>query len=185
MTIERKIRIDNRDFFLGVQLKYIKNKILIQKNGNNFDMGDLSIMIEDVETNYKKESKELIYDKDISYMNDIIYLYDRFPFVSYIKDITYNNDGKISYLGCINRDEIINYIKKHKIKINRWDRSNYRCPLLYQKRKNTQKLLYVLLCILGGCIIGFFANQLNQWYGCVLFGLGVALMVYSTINLSK
>ena len=131
MTFERKIRINNRDYFLGVELKYIKDKVLIQTNGNHFDMGDLSIMIQDVESNYKNESKEIIYDKDIPYMNDIIYLYDRFPFVSYIKDILYNDDGKITYLGCINKEEIVEYIRVNKIKINRWDKSNCRCPLLY------------------------------------------------------
>ena len=131
MTFERKIRINNRDYFLGVELKYIKDKVLIQTNGNHFDMGDLSIMIQDVESNYKNESKEIIYDKDIPYMNDIIYLYDRFPFVSYIKDILYNDDGKITYLGCINKEEIVEYIRVNKIKINRWDKSSCRCPLLY------------------------------------------------------
>ena len=135
MTIERKIRIDNRDFFLGIELKYIENKILVQTNGNNFDMGDLSIMIQEVEENYEKESKEMIYDKLISYMNDIIYLYDRFPFVSYIKDILYNAEGKITYLGCINKDEIIDYIKTNKIEINRWDKSSCRCTLLYIQHK--------------------------------------------------
>ena len=133
MTFERKIRINNRDFFLGIELKYIKDKNLIQANGNNFDMGDLSIMIQDVESNYQKESKEIIYDKEIPYMNDIIYLYDRFPFVSYIKDISYNDDGKITCLGCINKEEIIDYIKANKIKINRWDKSSCRCPLLYRQ----------------------------------------------------
>ena len=54
--------------------------------------------------------------------------------------------------------------------------------LKYMKKK---KLLYVILCALGGGFIGFFANQLAEWYGCVFFGLGVALMVYSIINLSK
>jgi len=134
VTIERKIKINNRDYFLGVELKYIKDKILIQTNGNNFDMGDLSIMIQDVESRYEKESKETIYDKDVSYMNDIIYLYDRFPFVSYIKDILYNDDGKITFLGCINKDEIIDYIKANKIEINKWDKTSCRCPLLYEKR---------------------------------------------------
>ena len=130
MTIERKIRINNRDFFLGVELKYIKDKILIQTNGNNFDMGDLSIMIQDVESNYKKNAKEMIYDKDISYMNDIIYLYDRFPFVSYIKDILYNDDGEIT----IDNVNINTLDEDNKIKINRWDIGSCRCPLLYKQR---------------------------------------------------
>ena len=50
---------------------------------------------------------------------------------------------------------------------------------------NKKKLLYAILCSLGGVIIGFFANHLTEWYGCVLFGLGVALMVYSIIDLNK
>ena len=48
-----------------------------------------------------------------------------------------------------------------------------------------KKLLYALLCALGGGIVGFFANHLTEWYGCVLFGLGVALMIYSINNLNK
>ncbi len=132
MTFERKIRIDNRDFFLGVELKYIKDKILIQTNGNNFDMGDLRIMIQEVESNYKKESKEMIYDKDISYMNDIIYLYDRFPFVSYIKDNVFDDEGRTAFGGCINKEEIIDYINKRNIELNRWDKDNCRCPLMYE-----------------------------------------------------
>jgi len=50
---------------------------------------------------------------------------------------------------------------------------------------NNKKVLYSILCALGGGIIGFFANALTEWYGCLLFGLGVALMVYSIINLNK
>ena len=48
-----------------------------------------------------------------------------------------------------------------------------------------KKILYSILCALGGGIVGFFANQLTEWYGCLLFGIGVALIVYSTINLNK
>ncbi len=131
MTIERKIRINNRDYFLGVELKYIKDKILIQTNGNDFDMGDLSIMIETFEEELK-ESDIMLYDDLAWYMNDILYLYDRFPFVSYIKDVSYGMDGNIAYLGCINKDEIVKYIKENKIKMNRWDKKSSCCPLLYK-----------------------------------------------------
>ena len=48
-----------------------------------------------------------------------------------------------------------------------------------------KKILFAILCALGGGIIGFFANRLSDWYCCILFGFGVALMVYSIINLSK
>ncbi len=48
-----------------------------------------------------------------------------------------------------------------------------------------KKLLYALLCALGSATVGFFANQLTEVYGCVLFAIGVGVMVYSIINLSK
>ena len=48
-----------------------------------------------------------------------------------------------------------------------------------------KKILFVIICALGSGMIGFFANHLTKIYGCILFGLGVALMVYSIINLNK
>lgn len=132
MTIERKIKINNRDYFLGIELKYNANNMLRKFNDGYFDMGDLSIMIEEVQSNYLKESKTVIYDKSNSYMNDIIYLYDRFPFISYIREILYNDEGEISFISIINKDEITSYIKTNNIQLNRWDKDNCRCPLLYE-----------------------------------------------------
>ncbi len=43
MTIERKIKINNRDYFLGIELKYNANNMLRKFNGGYFDMGDLSL----------------------------------------------------------------------------------------------------------------------------------------------
>ena len=40
-----------------------------------------------------------------------------------------------------------------------------------------KKLLYAILCALGSGTIGFFANHLSEVYGCVVFGLGVAVGV--------
>ena len=48
-----------------------------------------------------------------------------------------------------------------------------------------KKLLFAILCALGGGMVGFFANQLTEVYGCIAFGVGEGLMVYSIINLSK
>ena len=131
MTVERKVHIHDRDFYLGVELKYGKNKFLYKTNSTGFDMGDLGVMIDYVENTYEKESKEMIYDSDVSYMNDIIYLYERFPFISYIKDITYNNEGHIALVGCISKEEIDDYIKTNNIVMNKWDKKNSPCPLLY------------------------------------------------------
>lgn len=50
------------------------------------------------------------------------------------------------------------------------------------KRK---KIFYTLLCLVGGITVGYFANKLTEIYGCILFGVGIALIVYSTFNLTK
>lgn len=50
------------------------------------------------------------------------------------------------------------------------------------KKKN---LLYAILCALGSGAVGFCANQLSTVLGCVMFGIGVSLMVYSIMNLCK
>lgn len=48
-----------------------------------------------------------------------------------------------------------------------------------------KKVLFAILCALGGAMIGCFANQLSEIYGCVLFGAGVGLMVFSISNICK
>ena len=128
MIFERRISISNRNYYLGVELKYENGKLLTKLNGSYFDMGDFSIMIDCVEKSYEKESKKLIYDKENPAMNNIIYLYDRFPFVCYIKESLYGGNGIIT----MNKNEIINYINANKIQVNRWDKNSCRCPLLYE-----------------------------------------------------
>ena len=48
-----------------------------------------------------------------------------------------------------------------------------------------KKILFVIICALGSGMVGFFANHLTEVYGCILFGIGVGLMVYSIANLNK
>lgn len=48
-----------------------------------------------------------------------------------------------------------------------------------------KKLLYTITCALGSGMIGFFAKDLNNTYGSVLFTVGVILMVSSIIKLNK
>ena len=48
-----------------------------------------------------------------------------------------------------------------------------------------KKILFTILCVLGSGTVGFFANNLTEWYGCILFGIGVGFMVFSITNLNK
>lgn len=130
MVIERKIRINNNHYFLGIELKYDDQGKIVRFDNGYFDFGDLSLMIEYVENNY---DKSLVYDSNVIYMNDVIYLYDYFPFINYIKDISYDKrDNTIRQIGIIKRQEILAYIKNKNIEINRWDKTKCICPLLYK-----------------------------------------------------
>jgi hypothetical protein len=48
-----------------------------------------------------------------------------------------------------------------------------------------KKALQVLLCALGGGMIGFFANRLDTVLGCVCFTVGVTMLVSSIIIISR
>jgi len=50
------------------------------------------------------------------------------------------------------------------------------------KKKN---ILYGLLCVIGGILIGAFANQLDTVLGCILFVCGIISVVFSSIMLGK
>ena len=51
--------------------------------------------------------------------------------------------------------------------------------------KKDKKLLYFLLCAVGGALIGFFANKLNTWIGILAFVIGVLLLVFSISKVNK
>ena len=132
MVVERRIRLKDIDYYLGFELKYDSDGMLTKLDNSYFDLGDISIMIKEFENSYDKDKEKYIYTKDNSYMNDVIYLYDRFPFISYIKDIIYAIDKTPSTIGYIKKDEILDYIKRFNIEINKWDKKSAICPLLYE-----------------------------------------------------
>lgn len=128
MVIEKRIKIKDVNYLLGIEVKYNKNGILVKKDNTYFDIGDFNKVISCVESNY---DSDCIYDKKVYYMNDIIYLYDRFPFIDYIKDITYDSNNQITLIGTIKKEEIIDYIKTNNIRIGMFDGKKSICPLLY------------------------------------------------------
>lgn len=130
MLIEKRIKINNSTYLLGVEIKYKKDGTLSKKDNSYFDMGDFGVLINYVENNYQIDC---VYDEKVSYMNDIIYLYDRFPFISYIKDMIYDEtNNQIVEMTLIKKEEIENYIRENNIKIGQFDGAKSISPLLYK-----------------------------------------------------
>lgn len=113
MTIEKRIVLNNFNYYIGVELKY-KDTILVTKENHPLDLGSFSIYIEDIEQKYVKNR---LYDKDIPYMDDMIYILDRFPFLDYIRNITYDKENIVIEEALIKKCEIEEYIKQKNIKL--------------------------------------------------------------------
>lgn len=124
MQISKKIKISNNDYYIIVDVEYKKDqnnfpKLCLKNYKDDYwDGGDCSILIEEVEKNYTQE-KAKQYDKHIGFMSDVLYIYDRIPFIRGIKDIYISKNDNIPYSeGYISKKEIDNYIKEFNVKMN-------------------------------------------------------------------
>ncbi len=122
MTITKLLKLNNDNYYIMVDVEYKNKNNMINLCLKNYkedywDGGDCSILIENIEKNYTQD-KALIYDKNIYFMANILYIYDRMPFISGIKHIHYKqNDKFIISETYICKEEIDNYINKFNIKM--------------------------------------------------------------------
>ena len=124
MKIIKKIKLNNNYYYLIIDVEYKKHKdgfaVLCLKNFNDdyWDGGNCSLLIEKIEKKYDSE-KTRKHHKNIPFISDVIYIYERIPFISGIKEIYMSNDNKsISTESYIDKSEIENYIKDFNIPIN-------------------------------------------------------------------
>ena len=118
MTIEKRVKLDNNIYYIILDTEYKKKDncaMLCLKDFPNdyYDGGDLSILIEKVEKEYKSDAK---YDRNISFMSDAIYLYNRIPIISGIRDVYISKNDNLPYsLGYISKNEIEKYMQDFNI----------------------------------------------------------------------
>lgn len=125
MQISKKIEINNNIYYIIVDVEYKKDNydypILCLKNyeGDDcWDGGNCSVLIDEIEKSYTKE-KAALYDENIFFMADVLYIYDRMPFISGIKEIYLHENEKVPYSEYyISKEEIETYIKRFNIKMN-------------------------------------------------------------------
>ncbi len=130
MQITKKIKINSNDYYIIVDVEYKKQeKDLPQLCLKNYkedywDGGDCSILIEEVEKNYTQEKLEQ-YNKGIGFMTDVLYIYNRIPFISGIKCIYISSKDNVLYIeDYISKQEIDKYIKDFNVKMN--DNSHFK-----------------------------------------------------------
>lgn len=122
MKIEKRINLNNNIYYIVVDVEYKFDGIITRlclKNYKDdyYDSGDFSCLIEKIEKSYS-DDKVLEYDNKIGFMADILYIYDRIPFLAGIKEVYVSSGDNIISSTCyILREEIDNYIKEHNIKL--------------------------------------------------------------------
>ena len=122
MKILKKIKLNNTNYYAVIELEYKQLEsnfpVLRLKNYKDdyWDGGDCSILIEKIEENYSLKKAQQ-YDNNISYMADIVYIYDRMPFISGVKEIIFSNDMAVEE-SYISKEEIEKYIKEFNVKMN-------------------------------------------------------------------
>lgn len=123
MYIEKRVKLRDINYYIRVELEYKRdendNILLRMKDFKDdyYDGGDFSILIEEIEKNYTYEKAQK-YDKNISYMADVIYLYERIPFLSGVRDEYVSSKDNLPYtIGYIAKEEIEEYIKENNVKI--------------------------------------------------------------------
>ena len=131
MLIEKRVKLKNNFYYVVVDVEYKIDKhgftMLYFKDGKPYDGGDFTRLIERCAKTYTYR-KAHEYDDDIGLMADVMFLYDRIPFLVGIKDVYVSEDDQIPYsMGYITKEEIEQYIKEHNVKMNknnRFDLSN-------------------------------------------------------------
>ena len=123
MIISKKIKLNDNIYYVIIDLYYKKKDnitMLCLKDFQDeyYDDGDFTKLISIVEDNYSYEQSKS-YDKYISFMGDVLYVYDRIPFLKGIKEIYNNNTDNTTYsTSYISKEEIENYIIDNNIKMN-------------------------------------------------------------------
>ena len=124
MIINRKIKLDNNYYYIRIDCVYkrinnINRLCLTNYSEENFDCGDLSVLIEKVENNYNCNEVESEYGNEIRFLSDCLYIYNNIPFVSGIGDYYISSkDNVVSSASYISKEELNNYIKENSINFN-------------------------------------------------------------------
>ena len=123
MLIEKRVKLKTNIYYVVVDVEYKIDKhgytMLYFRDGKLYDGGNFSRLIDRCAKAYSyKKARE--YDGDIGFIADVLYLYDRIPFLIGIKDVYISEDDNLpTSTGYIPKEEIDKYIKDHKIKMNK------------------------------------------------------------------
>lgn len=129
MVIEKKVRLNNSVYYVLVDVEYRVDdrsftRLCMKDLDECYDGGNFSLLIEKIEMDYSDEKSKL-YDSEIKLMGDVLYLYDRIPFLNGVKEVYIADNDNLPYsTSYISKSEIDKYIEEHCIQMK--DQSNFK-----------------------------------------------------------
>lgn len=124
MLIRNLIRINNYDYYVHIDTKYIKkdNDIRLVINNNQddyFDSGDLRILLEKISDNYSNNYKKYTYSTS-PLLDDCLYIYKYVPFICGIECVSISNkNNKVYTTSYLSKEELDEYVSSNNIKLDR------------------------------------------------------------------
>lgn len=124
MTIENRIKLKNKNYYIVVETVYkTKENGLIALKLKNYkddyyDSGNLSLLMKQIEKSYHQNTTPK-YDTGIAFLDDCLFIYERIPFLTQIKDLYISQkDNVSSSIATITKEELDTIIKENNIKID-------------------------------------------------------------------
>ena len=124
MNIIKRIKLGSKNYYIVTCCEYINDELRLKDYKDNYyDGGDLSRLIEVLESKYNTDTYKK-YGNDNWFMSDCLYIYDHIPFINGVGDLYISTiDNIINSASYITKDELDKYIQKHHIIMN--DNSNF------------------------------------------------------------
>lgn len=120
MITEKRIRLNNIDYYIELKTHYIDYKndrgilckdMLCLDDGLNsyYDGHDLDDLIKRIEDNYDYDKVKSFYKRSVPFINNVLFIYDRIPFISGIKVIYLDSNKEVKSTDYVSSDDIKNY----------------------------------------------------------------------------
>ena len=129
MVITNRVKLGTTEYYVSCDCVYKKKNghiyLCLRNYANDYyDGGYLSLLLRSMEEEYDAGNVRL-YDSNIGFLDDALYIYDNIPFVAGIGDTYYLSDSnKLNSVSYITKEELDDYIKENNIVMS--DHSNFK-----------------------------------------------------------
>lgn len=111
MIICKRVRLGDNNYFVKIKCSYDNERHLHLLDGSNYDDGNLSLLISEIEEKYDRKFVYNKYGSDVSFISDCLYIFDNIPFIDGVGELNSSSvDDVIFDASYISRDELKSFL---------------------------------------------------------------------------